>query len=127
MMLLALQALVLNMQRSDIVMALYFLLKPVTLVGLAREKIVLRLLLTMENISELSNVIGQSSLSTSTERSRFKKFVERIVTAFEKVVLHSESTTHETMIIDTDIVVPVWQWSIPVIVIVVFITLPLIG
>ena len=125
-MLFALQALVLNMSRNNIVMGLYAVLWPLSIMGLSRDQIVLRLILTLESVSQLPTVLGQQHEADKTITSRLKNIVERLINTITNVLSHSEIITHDEVSIETDIVVPLWQWALPVFVMLIFFSLPVV-
>lgn len=123
-MLFALQALVLNMQRDDIVAGLYFLLFPFSLIGLSREQMVMRLILTMDSVKQLPAVLVLPNETTNTHDSRLKRITERLISAISRILSYADSVTHEAICIDTENVVPRWQWIIPVIILFIFFFIP---
>ena len=126
-MLFALQALVLNMSRDNIVQGLYVALMPLSVFGLSRQRMVLRLVLTLDSISQLPVVLGQQTNTGKMNVSPLRLIVERLINAISQVLSHCETATHETVSIKTDATVPLWQWSLPLVVMVIFFSLPVSG
>ena len=122
-MLFALQALVLNMAREDIVLGLYMSLFPFVVFGLPREKTVLRLILTLESVAHLPGVLQQGSQDYKKNSSPWLQISERLVGAISRVLAHGETISHSPVSIKSDSKVPLWQWSIPVMISIIFFSL----
>lgn len=122
-MLLALQALVLNMARDDIVLGLYMTLFPFTIFGLSREKMVMRLILTLESVAQLPMVIQQDKSATPKSISPLAQISERLVNTISRVLAHGEQIDHAAVTIKTDSQVPLWQWLLPVMISLIFFSL----
>lgn len=123
-MLFALQALVLNMSREDIVMGLYIVLMPFSIFGLHREQAVMRLILTMDSVKQLPGVLSQADDVDRTDVPRLKRISARLISAITRVLSYSDYVTHGEICIETDNHVPVWQWLAPVMILIVFYSLP---
>ncbi|MFO7602878.1 MAG: hypothetical protein R6X06_03575 [Gammaproteobacteria bacterium] len=126
-MLLALQALVLNMARNDIISGLYRVLAPLAFLGLPREKFVLRLMLTLECVAHLPALLQQDASPDTTRRSPLRQISARLMHAIAGVLAQGETLQHAAVTIETDVAVPWWQWTIPLSIAVIFFSLPMIG
>ncbi len=123
-MLFALQALVLNMPRDEIVIGLYVVLLPLSFIGISREQLVMRLILTMDSVKQLPAVLKLSVATDDKTGSRLKRITERLISAISRILLYSEDVSHEAICIHTDNVVPLWQWLVPLFILCIFFTLP---
>lgn len=126
-MLLALQSLVLNMSRNNIVMGLYAVLLPLKFIGLSRELFVLRLVLTLDSIAQLPNVLNKKENHNEQKGSRIKNLVDRLINAVMNVLTHSEKLSLEPVRIETNSATPIIQWLLPVSIVLVFFSLSNIG
>ena len=122
-MLFALQALVLNMQRDDIVIGLYVVLLPLGFIGFSREQLVMRLILTMDSVKQLPTVLELPVATNSKTNSRLKRITERLISAITRILSYSEDVSHDAICIETDNTVPLWQWLVPVLILFIFFTL----
>ena len=121
----ALQALVLNMPQEEIVMGLYQVLLPLVLLGLPREKVVLRLMLTIENIAKMPEIVRQQQTATPTTQSRFSRISQRLMSVITGILSHCETASHGEVMINTAHGVPAWQWVVPIMVAMVYFALAL--
>jgi len=126
-MLLALQGLVLNMSRKNIVMGLYTIFFPLKIIGISRELVVLRLILTLDSISQLPMVLKENAYKDEQGVSRIKNLVEKLINAIMEVLIHSEKISLESVSIETDSAVPMLQWMLPILIALVFFSMDVIG
>jgi hypothetical protein len=83
----------------------------------------LRLTLTVEYITNIPEVLReqQNNSDTDSQASRFARISNRLMMAISGVLAHCESASHSEVTIKTDHSVPYWQWSVPVVVVAVYI------
>ncbi len=104
---------------------LYSLLSPVSLLGLSRDKIVLRLALTMNSVQAIRSIV--SAAATTKHPTGFLGLPTRLAEAFARVIQAAETATLD--VVEIEVLAPpaAWQWGLPALCGVVFHLLHAIG
>ncbi|MDH5407570.1 MAG: energy-coupling factor transporter transmembrane protein EcfT [Gammaproteobacteria bacterium] len=120
MMIFALLVLVSNQSKSQMLGALYWWLYPVKLIRLSREKLALRIMLTMQAVERLQDKIYDYQ-SKQESTNKFQRLVNVTTYAFNEVVHQAQSHKSETISLSCLETPPVWQWCVPFALIVMFV------
>ena len=98
--------------KDQILGALYWLLAPFQLLGLSREKFMLRVTLTMETMVGMQSLIEQRKEQNS-QQDKFKNIINNLSEIFNTIIQKAENTPVQSVTIPVRQSPPVYQWLIP--------------
>ena len=99
--------------REALVAAIYRLLWPLSIVGLSRERVAVRLVLVFEVVETVQTVIRDAVAEARRERSRGLNVVDAAATAMSQVLSRAERATCVRIDIEVGVEPAYWQWFMP--------------
>ena len=111
---LAAQLLITNIARPQLLGALYWLAQPLRLLGLSRERLALRLVLTLDAVPRLATVMTPS-LYEGLSGNIVTRFGQIAARAFHGALQQAEQQANSAVDIATATRPPLYQWLYPLI------------
>jgi len=109
---LAAQLLLLDTARPQLLAALYWLALPLRVVGVSRERLALRLALTLDAVPQLSKVVTPA-LYQGLSGNTITRFGQIAARAVQGVLDQADQQDNRAIEIDTPARPPVYQWLYP--------------
>lgn len=109
----SLTLLVLQLSRQDLLSSISWYCYPLNWLGISRQRVVARLILTIDAVQELQLKWQEKNVQESNERSKLQQIYQRVLQLFDDVVTTADQT--ETTVLSVTLLTkPAWyQWLIP--------------
>ena len=99
--------------RAQLVSALYWLSTPLWMVGFARDRLVVRVTLTLEVLEYIQSYLGEQLKKTAVKRGDLRGYALVAATLVSEVVQRSEQVPCQVLVIDVEPQPPLVQWLWP--------------
>lgn len=100
--------------REQIVAALHWLAAPLALFGIARERVAVRVALTLAVVAEVRGDMHAAASSIESQRSGWSRWGERVASAFRTTIARAEGEPCGEIVLPAHAAPPVWQWAWPI-------------
>ena len=102
--------------REQLLGAIYWWLKPLSYVGIAHERLAIRMALVLETVPKVQPMIQQAlsdQCAADTPAPIFARTGQVAAALYQNVLIHAEQQTCHTIEIPAVTSPPVWQWLFP--------------
>lgn len=106
-----------QLARDKLIGAIFWWSYPLQWIKISRERLVLRLMLTMDAVQSLQQ---QLTKPTTTAERRWQKIADLLLTTMQQTEQSALQTASKEITIQTLPAPPLWQWCYPVLIIVLF-------
>ena len=113
MMVLGVQWLLWVTSRAQLVSALYWLSTPLRVIGFSRNRLVVRVALTLEVLEQIQGYLGEQLKKATVKRGDLRGYAAVAATLVSDVAQRSEHVSCQTMVIDIEPPPPLAQWLWP--------------
>ncbi|MGD8483428.1 MAG: CbiQ family ECF transporter T component [Thioalkalispiraceae bacterium] len=113
MILLSVSLLVLNQTRNELISSIYWYCRPLSLLGVSRERLAVRLLLTMESVNRLEAKWLKTADNIDQRNATLQNRYQRIIELFGDVVETGETDKLKTLSFSLQAAPRWYQWFIP--------------
>lgn len=100
--------------REQLFAALHWLAAPLALFGVARERVAVRVALTLAAVAEVRGDMRAAVPSNESPRSGWSRWGERVASAFRTTISRAENEPCGEIELPTHAAPPLWQWVWPV-------------
>lgn len=102
--------------KEQILGALYWILAPFQLLGLSRDKFMLRVTLTLETLTGMQSLLEQRKQQNgASKQGKFKNIINNMSEIFNTIIQKAENTPVRSVTIPVRQSPPVYQWLFPII------------
>jgi len=113
-------------RREELLQAIYWLARPLTLLGLSRSRLALRLMLVLDQVSSVSEQAGKILQDGGGWSQRRWTAIADVATAvFRRTLEQADARVEEDIVFQPSLAPPWYQWGLPVIIIPALFLLPL--
>lgn len=100
--------------RESMVSAIIWLLSPMRVIGISTDRFAVRLMLTLEKVTEVQDLYGEQSRDISVTEGKFSAYGRLMLGLFQNVIERSEQSVPKDIKVPEQSS-PVWyQWLFPV-------------
>ncbi len=110
---LGVQLLILFTERSQLVSAIYWLVFPLKVLGVSRERLAVRMALVMDVVAETQQLAGEARGRYSGPLSSGERPANIVVDLIRNVVARADEQALLKVELSLDSAPPLWQWSLP--------------
>lgn len=100
--------------REQLFAALHWLAAPLGLFGVTRERVAVRVALTLSAVADVRSGMREAVSQFGLLQSRWSRWGDRVANLFRTTVLRAESAPCEEIAIPPQTAPPVWQWVWPI-------------
>ena len=102
-----------NSTREQLMGGLYWLSFPFKYLGLSRERLMLRLMLTLDHLTHMQETLHESYKNNNGGHGRVARMADVLSDAFAGVIRRADNTQSQTITIPECASPPVYQWLYP--------------
>ena len=111
---LSVQLLILTTERNQFVSAIYWLALPLIFLGISRERLAVRIALVMALVVEAQSLSGEARKRYAAQSSRVLGLAKTVADLVLSVVARANERELSVVELTLDDAPPLWQWGIPV-------------
>jgi len=100
--------------RDQLFAALYWLVAPLKWLGVERERLTVRVALTLAAVTTVQALVRETTTaSVHTALPRWRRWGDAVAASFNAVVLRAEQTPCDSIALPMQSAPPKWQWLVP--------------
>ncbi len=101
--------------REQLVTAIHWLARPLTILGLSADRLALRIVLTLENVVEAQHLLGQYKPAVSASGHSIVRIGASAAGLFQQILKRAEAAPLVDVALSDDVRPPLYQWCYPLI------------